>query len=134
VKWTRREGRQTIASSEKAYAKVPVGGHDVDFTILDSGGNEATESTTITVYPFGFPSIAIISPMFGSLLGGEVVTITGKGFDHDATKLIVRFGVEQMTGTAIQFLNSTAITVLSPHVPISVPVPVSVETPLEVNM
>jgi IPT/TIG domain len=130
VQWTWREGRQTIASSEKAYAKVPVGEHDVDFTVLDSGGNEATESTTITVYPFGFPAITKISPMFGSLLGGEVVTIMGTGFDYDTTELIVRFGVEQITGSVIQFLNSTAITVLSPHVPISAPVPVSVETPL----
>jgi hypothetical protein len=130
VKWTWREGRQILSTSEKAFVNIPVGEHDIELTVVDSGGNEATESTNVIVYPFGFPSITKINPMVGSLLGGEIITIIGTGFDYNRSELIVLFGVEIITGNAIHFVNSTTIIVSSPKVPISVPVHVSVETPI----
>jgi IPT/TIG domain len=128
--WTWKKGSQILARGEIASFVLPVGSHDITLTVVDSGGNESTESTTVTVQRFGFPDIASLSPVSGSTAGGQVVTITGTGFTYPASQTIVYFGIEQYTGSAIQVINPTTITVLSPLVPIVVPVEVSVETPL----
>lgn len=130
VEWIWRKGSTVIASGEKALIKLPVGEHEIDLTVIDEGGNEATEATTVNVYPFGFPSITALSPSNGMLQGGENVTITGTGFKYAANEIIVHFGVEKFTGRAIRVINSTTILVASPKVPIVTPVEVSVATPL----
>jgi hypothetical protein len=128
--WTWKKGAQILARGEIASFPLPIGTHDITLTVVDSGGNEATEATTVTVDPFGFPDVSALSPISGSVAGGQLVTITGTGFTYPASQTIVYFGIEQYTGSAIQVINPTTITVLSPLVPIVVPVQVSVETPL----
>jgi hypothetical protein len=128
--WTWKKGSQILARGEIASFPLPIGTHDITLTVVDNGGNEATDSTTVTVDPFGFPDVSALSPISGSVAGGQLVTITGTGFTYPASRTIVHFGIEQYTGSAIQVINATTITVLSPLVPIEVPVQVSVETPL----
>ena len=130
VEWIWREGRRVIARGEKASVTLPVGEHEIDLTVMDDSGNEATESTTVKVHPFGFPSISSVSPAYGKLQGGEKVTITGTGFKYDANDIIVHFGVERYTKNEIRVVNSTTIIVTSPKVPITAPVNVAVSTPL----
>jgi IPT/TIG domain len=127
-KWTK--GNQVLATGEVASFSLPVGTHDITLTVIDSGGNEASDTTTVTVDRFGFPYIATLSPSSGGIAGGQVVTITGSGFTYPASQTIVHFGIEQFTGSEIQIVSSTTITVVSPLVPIVVPVQVKVETPL----
>jgi IPT/TIG domain len=128
--WTWTKGNQVLATGDVATFSLPVGTHDISLTVIDTGGNEATDTTTVTVDQFGFPYISTLSPISGSIAGGQVVTIAGSGFTYPASQTIVHFGIEQFTGSAIQIVNSTTITVVSPLVPIVVPVQVRVETPL----
>jgi IPT/TIG domain len=128
--WTWKKGAQTIGTGEITSFNLPVGTHDISLTVVDSGNYHATEATTATVYPFWFPDIAALTPSSGSIVGGELVTIRGTGFNFSAADTIVYFGLDQFTGGAIQVINSTTITVSSPQLPISVPVQVSVQTPL----
>ena len=131
--WIWTKGNQVLARGEVASFSLPVGTHDIALTVIDDGGNEATDSTTVTVDAFGFPFISTLTPTSGSIAGGQTVTITGSGFTYPASQTIVHFGIEQFTGTEIQILSSTTITVVSPLVPIVVPVQVTVETPLGIS-
>jgi IPT/TIG domain len=128
--WTWTKGAQTIGTGEITSFNLSVGTHDVSLTVVDSGNFHATEATTVTVYPYGFPDITTLTPSSGSILGGELVTIRGTGFNYSASDTIVYFGTDQFTGSAIQVINTTTITVSSPQIPISIPVQVSVQTPL----
>jgi IPT/TIG domain len=130
VDWIWREGNRIIARGEKASITLSIGVHEIDLTVTDNGGNEATDSTTVNVHPFGFPSLSSVSPAYGKLHGGENVTISGTGFNYDASEIVVHFGVERFTGDSIRVVNSTTIVVTSPKVPITAPVEVSVATPL----
>ena len=130
TQWIWKKGAEVLGTGPVSSFTLPVGAHDITLTVVDSGNFQATESTTVTVYPFGFPSISSLAPTSGSIVGGELVTIKGTGFSFSAEETIVNFGVEQLTGSAIQVVDSTTITVLSPQIPISVPVLVSVETAL----
>ena len=128
--WTWKKGAQTLGTGEITSFNLPVGTHDISLTVVDNGNFQATEATTVTVYPFGFPDIATLTPSSGSILGGELVTIRGNGFNYSTADTIVYFGIDQLTGSAIQIINATTITVSSLQIPISVPVQVSVQTPL----
>ena len=128
--WTWKKGSQTLGTGEITSFNLPVGTHDIALTVVDSGNFQATEATFVTVHPFGFPDITTLTPSSGSIIGGEVVTIRGIGFNYSASDTTVYFGLDQFTGSAIQVINSTTITVSSPQLPISIPVQVSVQTPL----
>jgi hypothetical protein len=130
TQWTWKKGAKILGSGETTSFKLPVGKHDISLTIVDSGNHQATEATTVTVYPFGYPDISILSPTSGSIFGGERVTIQGQGFNYSAANTIVYFGTTQLTGSAIQVVNFTTITLFSPQIPISLQVLVSVQTPL----
>jgi hypothetical protein len=130
TQWIWKKGSQIIGTGEISTFTLPVGTHDISLTVVDSGNHTATEATTVTVNPFGFPDISTLSPSTGSIIGGELVTILGTGFTYSANSTIVYFGLDQFTGSAIQIINSTAIRVSSPPVPITVTVQVSVQTPL----
>ena len=130
TKWIWKKGSQILGTKPLCSFTLPVGTHDITLTVIDSGSFVATEATTVTVYPFGFPSIATLTPSSGSIFGGEQVTIGGTGFTFSAAETIVNFGVKQFTGSAIRIVDSKTITVMSPQIPIGVPVLVSVETPL----
>ena len=127
--WTWKKGALTLGTGEITSFNLPVGTHDISLTVVDSGDFQATEATTVTVHPFGYPDISTLTPASGSIVGGEQVTIRGTGFNYSAAETIVYFGIDQLTGSAIQIINATTIIVSSPQIPISVPVMVSVETP-----
>ena len=116
-----------IVAAEKADLTLPVGDHTVALTVLDSGGNDNTEVTTINVLPFGYPDIESIAPTNGNLLGGTEVTITGSGFTT-ATEMIVNFGLYELTGSEIVILDSNTIKVTSPGEAFPIPVQVSVKS------
>lgn len=128
--WTWKEGAQIIGTGEITSFNLSVGIHDITLTVIDDGNFQATEATTVTVYPFGFPDITTLSPSSGSILGGELVAVQGTGFNYSAADVIVYFGANQLTGSAIQIVNATTIIVSSPQIPISIAVQVSVQTPL----
>ena len=127
--WTWKKGAQTLGTGEITSFNLPVGTHDISLTVVDSGNFEATEATTVTVHPFGYPDISTLTPASGSIVGGEKVTIRGTGFNYSAADTVVYFGLDQLTGSAIQIVNATTIIVSSPVIPIGIPVMVSVETP-----
>jgi hypothetical protein len=127
--WTWKKGAQTIGTGEITSFDLPVGTHDISLTVVDSGNFQATEATTVTVHPFGYPAISTLTPASGNIMGGELVTIRGTGFNYSAADTIVFFGIDQLTGSAIQVVDATTIVVASPQIPISVPVLVSVQTP-----
>jgi IPT/TIG domain len=113
---------------------VPVGFHTVTLLVVDSSGNEATERTTVTVYPFGYPAITSMLPDRGSIAGNELVRITGSGFTYSASQTIVHFGLIALTGRDLTIVNSTTILLRTPPTTVAVPVAVTVETPLNVSI
>jgi len=117
-----------VGRGEITDLTFPVGVHNVALMVIDSGGNDSIEETTITVLPFGYPDVVSISPNTGSVSGGYEVTITGSGFTSGASKLIVHFGLTELTGNDIQVVNANTIKVLAPFQSVAVPVEVSVES------
>lgn len=123
-----KKGATVVGRGEITDLTFPVGVHNVALTVVDSGGNDSTEETTITVLPFGYPDIVSISPDSGSTSGGYEVTIAGSGFTPSSSKLIVHFGLTELTGNDIQVVNTNTIKVLAPFQSVAVPVQVSVES------
>lgn len=68
------------------------------------------------------PQVTSLSPVSGSMDGGNTVTVTGSGFTPDA---VVRFGGERATG--VQVASPTALSAVAP-VNLDGQVPVSVTT------
>jgi IPT/TIG domain len=128
--WIWKKGSQIIGTGEVSSFTFPVGTHDISLTVTNDRNNESTEATTVTVHPYGFPDISAITPSSGSIMGGDRVFIVGSGFTYSPTRTIVYFGESTLTGADVTVHNSTTISVLSPHIPISIPVQVSVTTPL----
>jgi glucose/arabinose dehydrogenase len=124
--WIWKKGTTVLGLGEKANLRLPVGVHMVDLTVIDNAGNDDTYTSEITVLDGNFPKITGIVPSFGSIAGGEVVTIVGSGFDSIIQT--VKFGLVDLTGKDITFLNSTAIAVVSPSSAFGVPVSISVTT------
>jgi IPT/TIG domain len=130
TQWTWKKGAQTLGTGEIISFDLPVGKHDISLTIVDSGDHQATDKTTVTVYPYGNPDVSSLSPSSGSIFGGELVTLRGSGFSYSAADTIVYIGDQQLTGSAIKVVDFTTITFSTPKIPISIPVLVSVQTPL----
>jgi glucose/arabinose dehydrogenase len=124
--WIWKKGTTVLGLGEKANLRLPVGVHMVDLTVIDNAGNDDTYTSEITVVDGNFPKITDIVPAYGSLNGGDVVTIVGSGFDTIVEK--VKFGLVELTGSSITVLNSTAISVVSPSSAFGVPVSISVTT------
>ena len=101
----------------------------MSLTVLDDGGNDATETTTVIVYPGGFPEVDSLSPDTGDASGGTPVTIKGSNLDLATS---VRFGQVMIMASDINVVDSTTIMVVSPNSggSTSVPAAVSVITPL----
>lgn len=130
TQWIWRRAGTILATGPTANLVLPVGQHDISLTVVDNGGNEATEATTVTVLPFGFPSITTLSPSTGFISGNETITIKGSGFTYAASVTTVNFGRVNMTGSSIQVINPTTIVIKSPPITIGIPVSVTVQTPL----
>jgi len=116
-----------LGTGEKINLTLPVGQHTVALTVTDSGGNDSTEVTTMTVLPSGFPDVESLSPARGSVSGGYEVTISGSGFTS-ASEIIVHFGLSRLTGSDIQVVNAKTIKLLAPMEAVAVPVQVKVES------
>ena len=129
TQWIWKKGAQTLGTGPITNFNLPVGKHDITLTVIDSGNSQATEATTVTVYPFGYPDIATLTPSSGSIVGGELVTIQGTGFSFSSANTTVYFGTDKFTGSAIEVVDSKTIRLFSPQIPISVPVQVYVKTP-----
>ena len=120
-----------IATGTSPTRNLPVGNHTISLTIFDSGGNEATDTTIVSIYPFGYPAITKLMPDRGSISGDELVQITGSGFTFLPNETIVHFGIIDLTGSnAIQIINSTTMLVRTPPTTVGAPVLVTIETPL----
>ncbi|HWE67430.1 MAG TPA: IPT/TIG domain-containing protein [Acidimicrobiales bacterium] len=104
----------TVITPPHAVGAVPV-------VLTDAGGTiQATQSF---LYQSDIVNVSGISPAFGPLAGGTVVTITGSGFDGTST---VTFGGKPATisGTT----TATTITATSPPGTVAGPVDVVVTT------
>lgn len=127
TEWRWQEGATVLGTGEILDLQLPIGPHAVALTVVDSGGNDHTEVTTITVLPFGYPDIEMLSPAKGIVSGGYEVTITGSGFT-DSSEIIVHFGLTEFTGDDIVVEDSNTIKVIAPFQTVAVPVEVSVES------
>jgi len=58
------------------------------------------------------------------------VTITGSGFTASAANTIVKFGVDQLTGSAITVVDQKTIKFKAPKVTTATPISVTVKTPV----
>jgi len=118
------------SDKKETTLRLPVGVNTVSLTVVDSAGNDSTETTTITVLTSDFPTVDSLSPDKGSVDGGLGVTITGSGFTYSATQTTVKFGLVELTGEQISVQNANTIKILSsPTAAFGQPVAVSVVTP-----
>lgn len=117
-----------IGTGEKPILSFPVGVHDLTLTVTDSVGDVASDVTTVTIRPFGYPDVESLTPDSGEFASSQEVIITGSGFNSVS---FVRFGDKQLNGGDIQVINQTTIKVIvAPLGTTSGAVPVSVTTPL----
>ena len=133
VEWLWKKESAVIATGPMPNVTLPVGEHTIYLEIKDSGNNKATDTTTVTVNPYGYPAVLGIEPSVGSISGGQLVTIQGSGFDYAASTTKVKFGLTELTGDAITIIDPFTIQVRSPPAVIGTPVPISVETTLGVS-
>ena len=106
----------------------PVGVHDLTLTVTDSTGDVASDVTTVTIRPFGYPDVESLTPDSGEFASGQEVIITGSGFNSVS---FVSFGGIQLNGGDIQVINQNTIKVfVAPLGTTSGAVPVSVTTNL----
>ena len=130
VEWLWKKESVVIATGPTPNVTLPVGEHTLYLEIKDSGNNKATDTTTVTVNPYGYPAVLGIEPSVGSISGGQLVTIQGSGLNHAASATKVKFGITELTGDAITIIDPFTIQVRSPPAIVGTPVPVSVETTL----
>jgi len=126
--YTWKDGATIVGTGELTDLTFPVGVHNVVLKVTDSGGNDSTEETTITVLPFGYPDSESLSPSSGSVSGGYEVIITGSGFTFSSSEIIVHFGLTDLTGGDLQIIDANTIKVNAPMQTVAVPVQVSVES------
>jgi hypothetical protein len=126
--WKKSGTNQVIGTGESPTISFGVGVHDVTLTVTDSTGDVASDVTTVTIRPFGYPDVTSLTPDSGEFASGQEVVIMGSGFNSNA---IVHFGDALLSGNAIQVIDSNTIKVLvAPLGTTSGSVPVSVQTNL----
>lgn len=125
-----KEGSKLLGRGAEADFDLSVGNHTVTLYVRDSDGNDAADSTTVSVLPFGNANVDSLVPNKGGLQGGSQVTIKGSGFGYPASSIVVNFGDYKLTNTQVQVIDKKTLVVAAPPNPNGVPVPVSVTTPL----
>lgn len=126
--WRKTGSSQIIGTGEKPTIPFSVGVHDLTLTVTDSTNDVASDTTTVTIRPFGYPDIMSITPDSGEFASGQEVLIVGSGFNSNA---VVKFGDAQLSGSQIQYIDQNTIKVLvAPLGTTSGSVPVSVQTTL----
>lgn len=124
--WRKAGNSQVIGTGESPVLSFPVGVHDLTLTVTDSTGDVASDVTTVTIRPFGYPDVMSLTPDNGEFASGQEVVIAGSGFQANA---VVNFGGVQLSGNDIQVINQNTIKVLvAPLGTTSGAVPVSVQT------
>jgi IPT/TIG domain len=98
----------TFVSSTQIKAKAPAHtAGTVNITVTTGGGTSATGNGSL--YAYGAPSVASVSPHSGPHAGGTVVTINGHGFVPGAT---VKFGTT--ASATVTFVSGTQIKATAP--------------------
>jgi IPT/TIG domain len=69
-------------------------------------------------------------PSTGSIAGGQVVTIKGSAFTYAKLLTTVKFGLVELSGSSITFVDQFTNRVNSPSAVIGPSVPLSVHTPM----
>jgi IPT/TIG domain len=133
TQWIWKIGSTIVARGETSILRLPVGEYMITLTVIDSGENESAETTTVSIYPFGYPSITSIYPISGTIAGNEEVTIYGSGFTFSPEETTVHFGLTPLTGSSISIVDATKIKVKSPRAVVGTPVSVRVQTPLHTS-
>ena len=124
-----RIGTRVIGKGEiTTTLALPVGVHTVTLYIRDSDGNTDNESTTITIFPFGYPAVDDIYPPSGNVAGESTVTVYGSGFKVPDSSLRVRFGDKLANRAFYNVINDNKMEVRVPAATIDVPVDLVVET------
>jgi Malectin domain/IPT/TIG domain len=121
-------GQQSLGNFLNLDYSFPVGNHTVSLAIKDNGGNQNVEVTTVSIRPFGFPTITEIVPSSGSMVGGYDVIIKGAGFTDPASSTTVLFGIIPLTGSAVQIIDQYTIKVTCPETKIGQRVSITVTT------
>lgn len=133
VEWAWKMDGNVVSTSESDSIEFPVGEHVVTLFVKDDGGNEDADSTTVRVFPAGFPDVLSLSPSEGLVDGYDTITIIGSGFNYFAGETIIYFGDQEMTGQDIEIVDANTIRVTAPKAAVATPVPVSVKTPLGIS-
>jgi microcystin-dependent protein len=107
----------TVVSSDQLEVVTPAGTGVVPVTVTTANGTSLIDANT--EFNYG-PSVSSVSPSFGPLAGGTVVTLTGENFAAGAT---VSFGGN--AGTNVQAIGNK-LTVVAPAGTGTVPVSVTV--------
>jgi glucose/arabinose dehydrogenase len=124
-----RIGTKVVGTGEiTTIVELPVGTHTVTLYIKDSGGNTDNESTTITIFPFGYPAIDDIYPTSANMAGGSKVTIYGSGFRVSDGSLSVNFGEKLANRKLYTVINDSKMEVTVPASTIDLPVSLVVIT------
>ena len=100
INGTAAEVTAVNSSATELTVKVPTGATTGKITIA-TNNQTATSADNFTVLPSTAPSITSFSP--GSEMEGAIVTITGKNFDADKTKDVVKFN-----GLTAEIISATA--------------------------
>jgi Malectin domain/IPT/TIG domain len=128
--FTWKEGNTVLGTTVNTNYSFGVGVHTISLTIKDDGGNTDTESTTVSINPFGFPAITSLIPSSGNLTGQYPLMIMGSGFNYTSSQIKVMFGTTELTGSQITIINQTAISIVTPSNLLAQAVDVTIQTPL----
>jgi glucose/arabinose dehydrogenase/predicted nucleic acid-binding protein len=123
-----------VGSGEVTTLTLPVGQHNLTLEVFDTDGDVATDVTTVTIRPFGFPDCTSLTPDNGDFQGGKRTVITGSGFTFAAENTTVHFGLVKFTGPSeISIIdeNTVEVTAAPPRAPDTVQI--LVETPIGVS-
>ena len=126
-----KKGGVFLGSGDVTQFSLPVGENLVTLYVTDSEGYEDSESTLITVFPFGYPAITEINPTSSNVAGGSIVSITGTGFQTKDNSIAVSFGNVVVSGaTNIRVVSDSKIEVTIPPSQVGAPVDLSVQNSL----
>lgn len=124
--WVWKKSNNIVGFGETPEISFGVGVHELTLTVTDSTGDVASDVTTVTIRPFGYPDVVSLTPDSGEFASGQQVIIMGSGFNANA---IVKFGDAALSGNDIEVIDQNTIKVLiAPLGTTSGAVPVSVVT------
>lgn len=130
---TWKKGSAILGQSLNLDYDFTVGNHTISLMVADSGGDVHTDVATVSIRPFGYPTVTQLSPNSGNLSGNFLVTINGSGFNYSATQTTVQFGQTVFTGTNLKIIDPNTLSIVCPPTSIGRTILVTVTTPLGVS-